>query len=98
MKTLKRVEIVIEAIEESKVIQILKEVGIDGYTVYHHVGGSGQRGDRDSLAFGDKFENVAFVIACEPSQLGQLTEAIRPLLRKFGGMCLVSDAQWLMHN
>lgn len=98
MQNIKRVEIVVEAIEESNVIHILNDIGIEGYTIYRHVGGAGSRGARDSQAFGDKFENIAFVIACQASEIAALTEAIRPVLAKFGGICLVSDAMWLKHN
>lgn len=98
MKPVKRVELVLEAVEEKRIEQILEEIGISGYTVYHHVGGKGERGERANLAFGDKFENVAFVIACDVNLLSPLAEAVRPILKQYGGVCLVSDAQWLIHN
>lgn len=98
MKAIKRVEIVIETVKEDDVIQLLSDIGIEGYTLYHHVGGSGESGVRESTVFGDKFENVAFVIACNESNALKLTDAIRPLLKQYGGMCLVSDANWVVHN
>jgi hypothetical protein len=27
----------------------------------------------------------------------ELVEAIRPVLKKFGGVCIVSDAKWIVH-
>lgn len=97
MMSIKRVELVIEAVEKSTVIAALKEIDIHDYTFYKHVGGNGQRGEKGDLVFGEKFENVTFVIACPENQLYALVGAIRPLLKSFGGMCLVSDAQWVMH-
>lgn len=97
MMSVKRVELVIEAVERPTVIDTLKKVEIHDYTIYKHVGGNGQRGEKGDLAFGEKFENVTFVIACSENQLYALVGAIRPLLKSFGGMCLVSDAQWVMH-
>lgn len=97
MMSIKRVELVIEAVEKSTVISSLKEIDIHDYTFYKHVGGNGQRGEKGDLAFGEKFENVTFVIACPENKLYALVGVIRPLLKSFGGMCLVSDAEWVMH-
>jgi nitrogen regulatory protein PII len=98
MKNVKRVEIVIEAIEQNNLIKVLNQVGVEGYTIYHHVGGQGERGERAGSAFGEKFENVAFVIACNENTLDKLIAAVRPILKNYGGICLVSDAQWVLHN
>lgn len=97
MLSIKRIELVIEAVEKPKVIETLKSVNVHHYTIYKHVGGHGERGMRDELAFGEKFENVTFVIACPEFELITVIEAIRPLLKRFGGMCLVSDARWVIH-
>lgn len=97
MMSIKRVELVIEAAEKSTVIATLNEVNINDYTIYKHVGGNGQRGEKGDLALGEKLENIAFVIACPENQLYALVGVLRPLLKSVGGMCLVSDAQWVMH-
>jgi nitrogen regulatory protein PII len=97
MFSVKRIELVIEAIEKEKVIATLKSININSYTIYHNVGGDGERGTRDELAFGEKFENVTFVIACPEKNLMPIIESLRPILKKYGGMCLVSDAQWVIH-
>jgi nitrogen regulatory protein PII len=97
MFNVKRIELVIEAVEKPQVISTLKAINIHHYTIYKHVGGYGERGARDDLAFGEKFENVTFVIACPENQLKLVIEALRPILKSFGGMCLVSAAQWVIH-
>lgn len=97
MMNVKRIELVIEAIEKQNVISTLKDINVFNYTIYKHVGGYGERGVRDDLAFGEKFENVTFVIACQEEQLNTIIEALRPILKSYGGMCLVSDAQWILH-
>lgn len=97
MFSIKRVELVIEAVEKANVISALKKININSYTIYKHVGGCGDRGDRDELAFGEKFENITFVIACPENRLSSIIEALRPILKSYGGMCLVSDAQWVIH-
>lgn len=97
MYSVKRIELVIEAVEKSNVIAALKSIDMHHYTIYKHVGGVGERGTRDELAFGEKFENITFVIACPEDRLKAVIEALRPLLKSFGGMCLVSDAMWVIH-
>lgn len=97
MFSIKRVELVIEAVEKANVISTLKKININSYTIYKHVGGCGDRGDRGELAFGEKFENVTFVIACPENRLTNVIESLRPILKTYGGMCLVSDAQWVIH-
>jgi nitrogen regulatory protein PII len=93
----KRIELVVEAIEKEEVIASLKRINIRSFTIYHHVGGSGERGVRDEGVFGEKFENVTFVIACSENQVKAVIEILRPVLKRFGGMCLVSDAKWVKH-
>jgi len=97
MKQVKRLEIVIEAIEKDTVVEILKRNKIDHYTLYKNVEGCGERGTRDDHVFGEKFENITFVVACEENQLQPVVEDIRLLLKKYGGICLVSDAMWVLH-
>lgn len=97
MFNVKRIELVIEAVEKPKVISTLKNININSYTIYKHVGGCGERGARDELAFGEKFENVTFVIACSEDRLTIVIESLRPILKSYGGMCLVSDALWVIH-
>jgi nitrogen regulatory protein PII len=93
----KRIELVVEAIEKEEVIASLKRINIRSFTIYHHVGGSGERCVRDEGVFGEKFENVTFVIACSENQVTAVIEILRPVLKRFGGMCLVSDAKWVKH-
>lgn len=93
----KRIELVIEAHEKDRVIKLLDSIQINAFTIYKHVGGMGERGMRDESVFGDKFENVTFVIACEESRLTYVIETLRPVLKEYGGMCLVSDAMWVKH-
>lgn len=97
MISVKRIELVIEAHEKDAVIELLSSINVRSYTIYKHVGGMGERGLRDESAFGDKLENITFVIACAETQLMAVIEILRPVLKRYGGMCLVSDAKWVKH-
>ena len=98
MKPVKRVEIVVEAVEINNFLALLKQVGVVGYTIIRHVGGRGERGERRPDEFVYEVENVYFIVACDEAQANALVAAIRPMLVKSGGMCLVSDAIWVIHT
>ena len=93
-----RIEIVIEEPMAPELVRVLKELGVPGYTMIPRAGGSGDRGIRrgDELA-GDS-SNCVFIIACEDTELvGRITESVRRLLSRSGGICLVSECQSLTH-
>lgn len=98
MRPVKRVEIVVEAVELNNVIKVLDRIGVVGYTLIRHVGGRGERGERRPHEFVYEVENVYFIVACDEIQAGALVAAIRPMLVKSGGMCLASDAIWVIHT
>ena len=43
------------------------------------------------------FINSYVMTACPPEQVAAVIESLRPILKRYGGVCLVSDAQWLIH-
>ncbi len=98
MKPVKRVEIVVEVAEINNFIAVLKQIGVEAYTLIRHVGGQGERGERRPDEFVYEVENAYFIVACDATQAEALVAALRPLLVKSGGMCLVSDATWVVHK
>lgn len=96
MKPVKRIEIVIEEIELDNVIEELDRIGVVGYTIVPRAGGRGERGVRYESVQG--LSNVLLTIACSEEQAAKVIEAIRPILKRYGGVCLVSDALWVIHD
>jgi nitrogen regulatory protein P-II 1 len=93
-----RIEIVIEEPIAPELIRLLKQLHVPGYTVIPRASGGGDRGIRrgDELA-GDS-SNCLFIIACDDKDLvDRLTEAVKPLLSRSGGVCLVSECLMLTH-
>ncbi|MBS1217767.1 MAG: nitrogen regulatory protein [Proteobacteria bacterium] len=96
MKPVKRIEIVIEEIELENVISELDRIGVVGYTIVPRAAGRGERGVRYESVQG--LGNVLMTIACDERQASQVIEAMRPILKRYGGVCLVSDAMWVIHD
>lgn len=97
MQNVKRVEIITDALEMREVIRVLDAQNVSGYTVIPNVVGKGERGAQSGDDLTDVFKNSLLITACEVERVESLVEAIRPILARRGGVCLVSDAQWVIH-
>ncbi len=97
MKPVKRIEIVVDSVELNRLIELLEESQIKGYTVLKDVLGRGVHGLRDGGDLTDVLTNIYVLIACNEDEVQPLIERLRPILTRFGGICLISDAQWLIH-
>jgi len=97
MKAVKRLEIVVSSRQMVQVCRILDQHGIRGYTLIRDVAGKGERGMQFADGLNAAFANSYLLTTCEPESLPALVEALRPLLTRHGGECLVSDAMTVMH-
>lgn len=97
MKPIKKLEIILDAVERDGLLKVLDAFGVSGYSVIENVAGKGQRGSRAGYDITGALGNTYVITACAEEQLSGLVEAIRPLLARYGGVCFVSDAQWIIH-
>ncbi|GET37204.1 P-II family nitrogen regulator [Microseira wollei] len=97
MERVKKVEIITNTLELGKVLDILEKVGVSGYTIVKDVTGKGDRGEVLDDLETEALTNGYVLSVCTEEQEHQLVEAIRPILKKYGGVCLVSDAKWIEH-
>ena len=97
MQAVKRVEIVTDTLELDRVLELLDQAGVSGYTVVRNAEGKGHRGVRSGDDVTRVFQNSYVLTACTAAQVEQVVAAVRPVLRRVGGICLVSDALWVMH-
>ena len=97
MITIKRLEIVIDAAHTPELIQVIKKAGAPGYTLIRDVQGSGDRGDRSGDGLGNVYRNCYMLVAVSEDLAEVIVDKTRPLLKRYGGMCLISDAQLLKH-
>lgn len=93
---LKRLEIVIDEEKLEDLIALLNEAGVRGYTFIRQASGLGSRGTRrpDDIFF--EQTNAMMILACEEKQAERLVTTLRPRLKEFGGMCLISDCEWVI--
>ncbi len=92
---MKRFEIVVGIEQLERVTQLLEKCNVRGYTVLKNAGGLGSRGMRNPDDVLMEEENVMVVLACKEEQAQKVLNEIRPALKSLGGMCLISDCNWV---
>ena len=97
MKPTQRIEVVVDAQHVDRVTELLREHGARGYTVVRNASGWGDRGRRVPDGVSGAFENCLVLCACEPETWTALTEPLRTLLKRCGGVAVVSEASLLIH-
>ncbi len=90
MHIVKKIEIIANAFELSKILEGLDKSGVHGHAVIRNVAGKGLRGTAEDLDM-TMLDNVYIIAFCMPEYIKPVVENIRPLLNKFGGTCYISD-------
>ena len=97
MQAVKKVEIIISHAYIEDTLKILDSLGVSGYTVLENTSGKGDRGlscdDIDCNYSG----SYIMTVCTNDKQLDTLVIKMKPLLKKVGGICVITDAQWLSH-
>jgi nitrogen regulatory protein PII len=94
LQSVKKVEIIVSVLEVPQVLKILRKNQILNYTVIENVSGSGEHG----LSGDDLLTNTYIMaIFTDVALVEQLAAALKPLLKKLGGIFVVTDAQWIAH-
>ncbi|AFY90466.1 MAG: hypothetical protein CLLPBCKN_007882 [Chroococcidiopsis cubana SAG 39.79] len=86
MHAVKRIEVLADSVELTKILAGLDKAGIIAHTVIRNVVGRSPGADATQL------DNVYIIAFCMPEQVKPVIENIRPVLNKFGGACYISDA------
>ncbi|MEM9882204.1 MAG: transcriptional regulator [Planctomycetota bacterium] len=97
MRDVKRIEVVIDAVHVERVTAVLRDAGAGGFTVLRGAWGEGDRGPRRPDGVSGAFETCVVLCACDPGKVEAITAALRPVLKRCGGVGLVSEAQWVDH-
>lgn len=97
MTPMKKVEIVTDLLELTTISRALEELGVSGYTIVRDVTGHGGRGRRTGDDITGVFQNSYVMAVCTPELAERIVEMIRPILKRYGGIALVSDCLWVKH-
>jgi nitrogen regulatory protein P-II 1 len=97
VKPVKRLEIVVDQAELPRLVQVLDTGGVAGYTILREAQGMGRRGRRGGDGLSGEFSNGVVIIAAPDDEARRIVELVRPVLRMHGGICLMSEAQWVIH-
>lgn len=95
---IKRVEIITDSMFLPRLEKLIDDTGVSGYTILKDVAGKGLRGSKDAHGIASGFKNCFILVYCDETEARKVIEAIRPVINKFGGVCVVSDAHWVIHN
>ncbi|MDF5717565.1 MAG: P-II family nitrogen regulator [Rhizonema sp. PD38] len=90
MHLVKKIEIIANAFELSRILAGLDKSGVHGHAVIRNVAGKGLRGTAEDLDM-TMLDNVYIIAFCMPEYVKPVVENIKPLLNKFGGTCYISD-------
>ena len=96
MHAAKRVEIIIEAVMERRLTEVLLKAGVTGFTVLPVSGGSGRSGHWTREGRVGRAEGmVAVVCLIRPERLDALLDAAFAVVARHIGVVSVTDAQVL---
>lgn len=96
MNNMKKVEIIVESVYVNRLIKLLREKDINGYTIIDEIKGSGGHG----LKTGDDVSNIlsnSYVFTvCDEEKYLNMKDSIVIFIKKYGGKCIVSDVTLLI--
>ena len=97
MQIVKRIEIITGPHQFPQVLAALEASGMTGYAVVRNVLGKGDKKVASFDVITGEIENIMVITTIDEENLRDLVETLRPILKRFGGSCLVSDAMWVIH-
>ena len=91
---MKRIDLFLNEREVEKVCKAMLMAGAPGYSVMRHVTGMGVGGEiSEAMDFSSFGANAHVIVFIEASLLEGIREAVKPLLRRYGGVGFVSAAE-----
>ena len=94
---MKKVEIIIESIYLNRLLDLFMENGVTGYTIIRDIEGYGGHGLKTADEANDLLSNNYIFTVCEEEKIENMIEKIRSFINKYGGKCILSDTQVLLH-
>ena len=98
LKAVKRLEIITSSVELKKVLETLEKLKVQGYSIIRGVSGKGDRGVTTCDLDVDGVCNDYILAICDLDQELDVLAALHPILTRYGGICISSDANSLVHK
>ena len=89
----KKVEIIVEAVQVKRMLDMIEASGGKGFTVIPEVSGKGHRGVRDEAHVSDVFRNVLIIVIAAEDVAKRIIQNAQPLLENYAGIITVTDTQ-----
>ncbi len=91
---MKRIDLFLSERELNRVCRTITTAGAKGYSVMKHVTGMGPSGEiSEGMDFSGLGANAHVIVFVEDELLGAVGAALRPLLKRYGGVGFVSSAE-----
>ena len=97
MKKMKKVEIIIESVYLNRLLDLFMENEVTGYTIIRDIEGYGGHGLKTADEANDLLSNNYIFTVCEEHKIEKMIEKIRAFIDRYGGKCIISDSQVLLH-
>ncbi|AFZ01036.1 P-II family nitrogen regulator [Calothrix sp. PCC 6303] len=95
METVKRIEIIVNYVELSKILEGLEKSGVQGYTIIRDVAGKSDHGHHSQDLAVTMLDNVYILAFCKPERIDRIAANIGVVLNRYGGSCFISDSMEL---
>jgi nitrogen regulatory protein PII len=92
MKPVKRIEIIVAASGLNDILAALRDAGAAKFSVIHDVSGSGIHGYIQDDDMTGTYQRKLFVAAVAPDVADQIARLAAPALKRYGGVCIITDA------
>lgn len=96
MKKMKKIEVIVESVYLNRLLDLLKQKGITGYTIIRDIEGCGGHGLKTADDVTDVFSNNYIFTVCEEEKFLFMIEDIRTFIKRYGGKCIISDVSLLL--
>jgi nitrogen regulatory protein PII len=97
MEALKKVQIIISSLEADEIIEVFERHGHNAYTRIEDIKGRGERGTQDGQGLARAFSNDMLIFIVPDQTFESVREELRELMQEYGGLCLVSTVESLLH-
>ena len=96
MKSMKKVELIIESVYLNRLLKVFKNHNISGYTVIKDIEGYGSHGFKTADDVSDICSNIYLFTICEADKYEDMDKDLRTFLDMYGGKCMLSDVMLLL--